>query len=141
MITLFILSVWLPPTIFLCHWVGDYWYQVPVKGMAANKKIYINVCLKHCTIYTICHLPLILLIGICMNTNIWLLLLAWVAIGILHFLQDWYEWPTKKLMETARQSEEWYKALYIPIDNGYHIISNYIIFALLITYSFLGDMK
>jgi hypothetical protein len=134
--TNFLFLLWLPIAIFGCHWLGDYKYQVPIKGMAANKKIDIWVCAAHCSIYTMCHLPLILLISLYLpNASIIGLNLVWISIGIFHFLQDWFEWPTSDLLEAARESSEWYKVLYIPIDNGWHILCNWIIVALYVTFN------
>lgn len=117
-----------PVVILACHYIGDFTLQIPIKNMARDKKTDYRVCLDHCFIYTVAHLPLGILIFLYKpGFQASVFATGLVFIFGLHFLQDFFEFPTKILLNKARESKEWYPVLYVAVDNGYHLITNYLI--------------
>ncbi len=122
-VLLFIL--FLPFVVTLAHYVGDYLLQSP--DMAKTKKTNIRVAVKHCLIYTACHIPVVVIYSLGM---VHLSLLGITIIFLSHLLQDYYEWPLKTYMNRARDSGPWAPVLYVAFDNVYHWLTNYAILAL-----------
>jgi hypothetical protein len=59
--------------------------------------------------------------------QLWLMWPTMLLIGGLHFLQDRYNWPLVSKMEVAKQAGIWGPTLYVSYNNGYHILTNWLI--------------
>ena len=114
----------LPFAVTLSHWVGDYILQIPFKDMAVKKKIDPQVAIIHCFIYTIAHIPMLWFYSL----GSWeFVLVGFTLIFVLHFFQDYFEFPLGFFMKKIRGIGMWEPVLYVAIDNGYHWLTNYAI--------------
>lgn len=108
--------------ILTAHWLGDYYFQMQIPGMATSKGSNSYIALAHVCIYTTCHSILALVFPIPA------VIVAMIPIGVLHFLQDRYHWPLKPIMkiisDLPEESKVWGPVLYVVVDNGYHLITN-----------------
>ncbi|MGV8131754.1 MAG: hypothetical protein ACP5N7_06670 [Candidatus Pacearchaeota archaeon] len=115
---------------YASHWIGDYLLQILFKGMAVNKKNDSMVCMDHCFLYTLAHIPVVCYAAVVLTTDPIMILLKVILgllfIGVTHFLQDRYWFPLKPYMEAAKKAGEWAPTLYVNIDNPYHRVCNWI---------------